>query len=348
MQLLLFSLVSLVSALPHLHTRQDQCATTVQACGAADLTPENWDAFSIDNFLINFGETVGTGAGLGVGFPQFFVNNQINAAHEFDCSGVGDRCEHPASSPANLGCRSALLSQGDVCTKYESPEAGFILENFRRFHEGVVNSHVAMDQAMNNILNNGFIDDLVEGLSEVEPDIVDTILKTFATIAFKLSPFGRALSFVNRVITPVEIALRLAGVPFKNPLSDPFGAREDIIELIEAPQKRDAGKKAFRNQLLKMVLGTQAQLEESLRIVFGPEALAAQPEERRVAFVFELANFGGSLGPVPTVNELTAEFERSLKHSFVSSMIAGEGLGLFVSSAHSFTRKIALEAFGHF
>jgi hypothetical protein len=347
MQLPLLALISLVSALPQLHRRQDQCAPTIQACAAADLTPENWEAFRVNDFLISFGETVGTGAGLGVGFPQFFVNNQLNAAHNFDCSGVGDICEHPLITSINSDCRFSLLSPDDVCSKYQDPEAGFLLENFRRFHEGVVNSHTAMDQAMNNILNDRFIDDLVDGLSEIEPDIVDTILKTIATIAFELTPAGRAVRIVRGVFSAVGLVMRAAGQEFDNPLSDPFGAKADIRELITAPGDREDAKKAMKNLLLQMVQGTQAQLEASLRIMFGPDALAAQPEELRVAFVVELANFGASLGPVPTVDELTQEFKRNLKHAFVSSMITGEGLGLFVSSVHSLT-AFASEALNNF
>ncbi|KIX97720.1 uncharacterized protein Z520_06498 [Fonsecaea multimorphosa CBS 102226] len=321
-----------------LFTRQELCNSAdqpVKACGAADLTTANWASFKIDDFLSTFVQTFGAGTSTTLGFPGYFVQQNLLDGEQFlfDCSIIGsgagsDLCKHPTGVKPNLGTDCAFKDIPNVglspCGNYITPQAGFVVENFIRFHQGVSNNFLAIEDAGNAILQSSFINDVVDGLSEEQGNILEAVFEAIAGFVLGILPFGRAFTLGVKLFKNLDRIYALAGDD--KALSGPL----DVIRTIEANEAiqdlAERTKDQLRRQVQEIVDSSQRRMSESVDIVFGtgPKSAAGQVGiDAQDNFAFNLAQSGGFLDAVPSREELAATMETNLKNWIVSSTMTG-------------------------
>jgi hypothetical protein len=315
--------------------RQSVCNPSdqpVSACGSTDLSRANWAAFDIDDFLVNFIFVFGTGVvSTDLGFPGFFVQQNLvpGADFLFDCSTIGSTlCSHPAGTNPTVedDCAFRDIPNIDtsVCGKYITPQAGFVVENFIRFHKSVSNNFLAIEDAGNAIINSNFISDVVDGLSEEKGNILDAVFGAIADFVIGILPFGRAFTLGVELFKGLDKVYSLAGQD--SVLSSPL----DVINTISANNAiqdlADRTKDQLKRQIEQMVTSSQAQMQDALDIVFGtgPKSVAGQSgSDAQESFAFQLAQNGAFLDAVPSREDLAVVMESNLKNWIVSSTITG-------------------------
>ncbi|KIW73276.1 hypothetical protein PV04_01408 [Phialophora macrospora] len=315
--------------------RQSVCNPSdqpVSACGSAHLSKANWAAFGIDDFLVNFIFVFGTGVvSTDLGFPGFFVQQNLvpGADFLFDCSIIGSTlCSHPAQTNPTVEDDCAFRDIPNIdsaaCGKYITPQAGFVVENFIRFHKSVSNNFLAIEDAGNAILNSNFISDVVDGLSEEQGSILDAVFGAIAGFVIGILPFGRAFTLGVELFKGLDRLYSLAGQD--SVLSSPL----DIVNTISANNAiqdlAERTKDQLRRQVEQMVASSQAQMQEALDIMFGtgPKSVAGQSgTDAQDSFAFQLAQNGAFLDTVPSREDLAVVMESNLKNWIVSSTMTG-------------------------
>ncbi|OAP54954.1 hypothetical protein AYL99_10654 [Fonsecaea erecta] len=318
-----------------LFPRQELCNPAdqqVKACGAADLSTSNWAAFRIDDFLSSFVLTFGAGTSTDLGFPGYFVRQNLLPGESFlfDCSIVGsDLCKHPVGVNPAVGTDCAFKDIPNVgneaCGGYISPQAGFVVENFIRFHQAVSNNFFAIEDAGSAILNSNFIDEVVDGLSEEQGNILEAVFEAIAGFVLGILPFGRAFTLGVQLFKNLDRIYSLAGD------DKALSGSLDVVRTIAANEAiRDLAERTkdqLRRQVQEIVDSSQRRMQESIDIVFGtgPNSAFGQPggSEAQDNFAFSLAQSGAFLDAVPARTDLAAIMETNLKNWIVSSTMAG-------------------------
>jgi hypothetical protein len=151
-------------------------AGLVKGCDASSMTPENWAAFQVDQYLMRFLTEMGSADN----FPSYFVSQQAAPGNnpDFACGNMDEtRCTHLSvanpdriTSPADCLFRNIGYPDTTPCQYYASPAAAFVVQNYIRLWQGVINNFRAVEDAGNAITNSGFIDWVVDCLSPEGPD----------------------------------------------------------------------------------------------------------------------------------------------------------------------------------
>ncbi len=252
----------------HLFSRQDLCNPSDQpvgACGPEDLSTTNWAAFDIDTFLSDFALNFGVGAGSAIPFPGFFVQENLvpGADFLFDCTTPGSSlCSHPAGVNPTVQTDCAFKEIPNVastaCGKYISPQAGFVVENFIRFHQGVSNNFFAIEDAGNAILTSTFIDDVVDGLSEEQGNILEAIFEAIAGFVLGILPFGRAFRLGVEMFKKLDTIYQLGGADAA------LSSELDVLKTIAANEAiqdlAERTKDQLRRQIEEMIVSTQRRM----------------------------------------------------------------------------------------
>ncbi|KIW26232.1 uncharacterized protein PV07_09345 [Cladophialophora immunda] len=333
-----FLFLALASAKNHtgglLLTRQEVCNPSdqpVKACGTTDLSTASWSSFKIDDFLSSFVQTFGAGTSTDIGFPGYFVKQNLLPGESFlfDCSVIGsDLCKHPIGVNPTVGTDCAFKDipnvGNEVCGKYVSPQAGFVVENFIRFHQAVSNNFFAIEDAGSAILKSNFINDVVDGLSEEQGNILEAVFEAIAGFVLGILPFGRAFTLGVTLFKNLDRIYSLAGDD--KALSGPL----DVVRTIAANEAiqdlAERTKDQLQRQVQEIVDSSQKRMQESIDIVFGtgPNSASGQPgSEAQDNFAFGLAQSGAFLDAVASREELAAVMETNLKNWIVSSTITG-------------------------
>lgn len=335
---LIFICLSIASAKNHtggqLLARQELCDPLdqpVKACGPTDLTTAGWSSFGIDGFLSSFLQSFGTGAGGDIGFPGFFVQQNLVPGDTFlfDCSVIGSTsCSHAAGTNPTIETDCAFkdipnIAQ-EVCGKYVSPQAGFVLENFIRLHQSVSNNFLAIEDAGNAILNSNFINDVVDGLSEEQGNILEAVFEAIAGIVLGFLPFGRAFTLGVKLFSGLNTIFSLTGQDAA--LSGPLDVVNTITANNEIQDLAERTKDQLSRQVEAIIVSSQNRMQESLDIVFGtgPNSVSGVSGiEAQDNFAFTLAQSGAFLDAVPSREDLAAVMETNLKNWIVSSTMTG-------------------------
>lgn len=314
----------------------------VKSCGSTDLTTANWNSFNINNFYATFLSNFGIGDN--IGFPGFFVQQHLPPGEVFlfDCTFVdAAECKHPAGVNPTLGTDCAFKDIPNIaqeaCGKYISPQAGFVVENFIRFHRGVSNNYLAIGDAGNSILNTNFIDDVVNGLSEEQGNIIEAIFEAIAGFVLGILPFGRAFTLGVQLFKNLDRIYSLAGED--KALSGPFDALSTIVANEQIQDLAERTKDQLRRQVEEMVSSSQKRMVEAIDIVFGtgPKSVAGQVGgSAQEQFAFNLADSGAFLNEVPSREDLAAVMERNMKNWVVSSVMSGMGWNVLLDETPLF------------
>jgi hypothetical protein len=314
----------------------DAADSPVKACGESDLTPANWAAFEIDNFLVQFLTTFGQSGQ----FPSFFYQQQLppDTPSRLDCSTIDSQgCFLPSrlNPDSNTDCAFASLGAGaTACHAFLSPQAGFVARNYINLWTGVVNNFRAVDDAGNAILSTNFVDEVVDALKEREGNLFLTIVEAIASIAISFLPFGGAFKVGVKLFKAIDTVLKVAGDQ---------GIRTnslDVIQVAVADENirdlADRTKDQMKRQIQNIVTGTQQQMQNTLDAVFGSQddngqALPSE-EQARNSRAFQFASSGAFLNPVPSRQELAVNMERNLKNWVVSSTIQAMNWEMFIET----------------
>jgi hypothetical protein len=332
-----FSLATAYTNSSQLLPRQTACNPVdqpVRACGGPDLTTANWQAFNIDDFLSNFILNFGTGSVSGIGFPSFFVNNNVppSTAFDFTCTGPDSICIHPPQLNPDIGDDCAFTGipgvSETVCGKYVSPEAGFVVENYIRFHAGVSNTIRALDDARNNILGSQFIEQVVDGLSEEQGNLLDAIFQAIFSLFIDL-PFGGALKIAAKLFSGVNTVLGF--IPGQSNLGDVTDVIRTVIANDAIQDLAERTKDQMRRQVEADIDGLKAKMQSALDVIFGtgPGSAAAQEGiQNQDNLAIQLAQSGIFLDRVPSQGELAASITENLQHQIVSGVMNGMNWGI--------------------
>lgn len=327
-----------------LQTRQAVCDPSeaiVGACGTTDLTSANWQAFNIDDFLSNFISVFGNGAASGIPFPQFFVNQNIppGSSFSFDCTATGS-CSHPealnSAFQSDCAFQGTSSSSSNVCNRYITPEAGFVVENYVRLTQSITNNMNAIGNAGSNILASTFIDEVVDGLSAQQGNVFKAVVEAVASVFISIFPFRGVAQVAASLFDKLGTALFVTGQD--GILTSPFAAVGLILENEAIQDEAERTKDQLKRQIQEIISSSQGRLQQAHDIIFGtgPGSAASQPESERDNIVFRQADSGAFLDIVEDFGELSAAMENNLKNFIVSSVMKGQQWSVLLSPRELF------------
>jgi hypothetical protein len=259
-----------VAANHSLNLRQLECDPSdqpVKACGTSDLTASNWAAFNIDDFLVDFLFVFGSPDF----FPGFFVDNQAVSGGNagLDCSTPDASCLHPTLQNAvpETDCAFSIIPNvlGSVCNKYLSPQAAFVVQNWINLFQGTSNSFRAIEDAGNTIAASTFVNDIVDGLSEEQGNLLEAVFESIVSLVLGILPFGRAFQLGVKLFSGIDTILGLAGQG--SALTGPLGAISIAEANADIEDLAERTKDQLTRQIQEIVVGTKGQMQQVLDVV---------------------------------------------------------------------------------
>ncbi|KPI34985.1 uncharacterized protein AB675_11915 [Cyphellophora attinorum] len=335
---ILFTLTSLAAALPQhisktnalLQSRQalsdpgfNTICSGVTSCA---LSKQEWDDFSLDDFLLFNIQSLGPGGN----FPQKFADGNRAFDGPSDdlsgCASLDGPCDHRSGFSQSTVDNCPDLTSETVCAKYGDARAGIVIDNWVALHNGVKLQALAVAQARDNLVAQNFVSDLLDGMAEEQGSFLDEIVEFVVTLPLQL---------FKAPVLAVKLALK-AFATLDNLTIDtiPDGGISPFIKQAVANQEikdeRDRAKDQMARQLDLIVEGEQQRLTFVLKSVFNgvseQNIFTASDREQaaRDTMVFKFAQSGGFLqgnGDMATLEELTAAAETTMKNTIVSAVM---------------------------
>ncbi|KAK3613891.1 hypothetical protein LTR56_027609 [Elasticomyces elasticus] len=146
------------------------------ACAASDLTPNNWVANGIDDIVFCRMVPSMNGAAINApNQPHAYISFEANGltSDEFNCSDFN----RPERCVFNTQTAHAAATLCKLFQKAGSfPQDGFIAQSFINLYWSLRNMFFAVQTARDQLITEGFVDDMVKNLGRVKPPIPRSVL----------------------------------------------------------------------------------------------------------------------------------------------------------------------------